>query len=67
MSNLTCVNAKKAEQICINENCRAECSYICLNEDDVCHGEHSGCSFVSLSYLGRKSRQINNKAFDFKM
>jgi len=30
MKNMTCVNHKEAELVCINPECTAKCSYLCL-------------------------------------
>jgi hypothetical protein len=64
---MTCVNHKEAQQVCLNPDCRATCSYICFESGDTCRDDHESCSAAFLSYLLRKSNKIIAKAHDFQV
>jgi len=64
MKHMTCVNHKEAEQVCINPECKATCSYICFEGTDACRNEHEACSLAFLAFLARKSHKIIAKAHD---
>jgi hypothetical protein len=64
---MTCVNHKEAEQVCINPECKATCSYICFEGGDTCRNEHESCSLAFLSFLLRKSNKVIGKAHDIQI
>ena len=67
MKHMTCVNHKEAQQVCLNADCKAACSYICFEAGDSCRDDHESCPAAFLAFLLRKSSKIVAKAHDLNI
>ena len=62
---MTCVTHKQAEHVCLNPECKASCSYICIDPESRCRVDHEACSMASLAFLMRKANKASAKGQDF--